>query len=1166
MSRSFRFRVVSIAAAILISCFSSEAQNITGTILGTVKDASGAVISGAEVIVLNVGTNQSTRVTTNQLGNFEAPYLRPGRYHVKVTGSGFKTAVREGLELQVESRMRLDFIMELGEVTTTVAVTAEAPLIESSTSSLGQVVMTRSVEELPIKGRNVFDLVGLAAGVQVNPRAMGMVASTGNNAAPLFVFSDISINGGRYRTNDFTLDGVSVVLPENNNYAIGPTPDGTQEFKVQTNSYGPEFGRSGGGVINVVTKGGTNSLHGTVYEFFRNDRLRANNFFANARGQARGIFHFNMFGVAVGGPIIKNKTFFFAEYQGHRESNSFGGRSTTLPTLAQRRGDFSGLLNSQGQPVSIYDPFTTRQAAGGGFERLPYPGNIIPPSQIDPVAAKILSYLPAPNRPGQGPAQINNWTYAPKETTKSDQWSVRLDHRFSDSHNLFGRVTRNKGLDTNTGEYGTLADSVLGAIENHAWNAVLNGTLLLSPTRIVNYRYGFSRRFEGRQPIHQGQVDIAALGFPQYMVNAFDPTYAMFPSISAAGYDTFGQNAGDPIRKANDLHTWVLEGSEIRTRHTFKFGADIRLYNQNPLQGFPVQHGYSFARSQTQGPNPLVASLTSGDGFASFLTGFGTGSIKNNAALAVRNAYGALYVNDEMKYGRLTINLGVRWEVEQPRTERYNRFATFDFKQQFPIQAPGLTNLAGVLTHAGQNGQPRGHFDDAWRNFGPRIGLAWRSSNSLAIRAGYGIVYSPRWGTTSGSGFGISGEEITTNWVSSVDGVTPLNRLSNPFPTGVLARPKTTAEQLFLGQNLDINDRASKNNTYIQQWNAGIQRQLPGNMVVEVAYAGNKGTRLPVGLIYNQLDPQYQALGAQLNQPVTNPYFGLVSTGVLSTATVARGQLLRPYPQYGTISTLNPSRAQNMGSSVYHSATLRLDKRFSHGINFVVVYTKAKLIDDASGRIFGENGNPPLIQNNYNLRAERSLSQGDVAQRLVINHTVDLPFGHGKKLLASAPRAVDALLGGWSVSGTASFVTGFPVWLTATGNSGVFSSILRPNSTGKSAELSGTAQSRLTRYFDTSQFTVPAPFTFGNVSRTLPDVRAPGRRNYDLALTKSFRVREPVSLLFRAETFNLTNTPYFGGVNSIGSNPGNNLGTSTFGVITDATGERQVQFSLKVVW
>ena len=305
---------------------------------------------------------------------------------------------------------------------------------------------------------------------------------------------------------------------------------------------------------------------------------------------------------------------------------------------------------------------------------------------------------------------------------------------------------------------------------------------------------------------------------------------------------------------------------------------------------------------------------------------------------------------------------------------------------------------------------------------------------------------------------------------------------------------------------------------------------------------------------------------AQLNQAVENPFFGLATTGPLAARTVTRGQLLRPFPQYQNISTINPARTQHMGSSTYHSLTLRGEKRFSNGMNFIAVYTKAKLIDDASGRIFGENGNPPAVQDNYNLRGERSLSEGDVADRFVFNHTTQLRWAAGGKYLSSGSKALDLIVGGWTVSGQVTLVKGFPVWLASTGNSGVFSSRLRPNSTGVSAKLEGDVQSRLSQYFDISRFTVPAAFTFGNVGRTLPDVRAPGRRNYDVAISKLFTIHEPVAILFRAESFNLTNTPYFGGVNRPGSNPGNSLGAGNFGVIEDASGERQVQFSLKLLW
>lgn len=1144
-------------ASLLLSGGVLEAQNITGTILGTVTDSSGATVPAVQVAATNKETGQIARVESNQLGYYEAPQLRPGTYSVQVSNKGFKTLIRDGVQVQVESRIRLDFTLEVGDAATSISVTGEAPLIESETASLGQVVATRTVQELPIRGRNVFDLVALSPGVQVNPRSQGAVASTGDNSAPLFVLSDISINGGRYRTNEYMLDGVSIMLPENNNFAISPSPDGTQEFKVMTNSYGPQFGRSGGGVINVITRGGSNQFHGALYEFFRNDRLKANNFFANARNQNRGIFHFNQFGAAGGGPVAKNKTFFFVDYQGHRERSTLGGQFATVPTALQRSGDFSQTFNAQGQQVVIYDPTTTRAAPSGtGFVRDAFPGNRIPSSRFDPVAAKMLSYVPLPNIAGSTPALINNLAWAQQFAINSNQWSARLDHRFSDRHSLFGRVTRNTGDSANNGPYGTAADNVLGITLNRVWNAVLNDTFAFSPSLLLNVRYGLSRRFEGRVPLHGDEVTLGQLGFPN-AVEAAAPEQN-FPTVAFTTYSQWGPPGGDRIRRGNDIHTGVADLTRISGRHTFIAGVDFRLYNQTPYQAGSPSGNYSFSPSFTQGPDPLRSTLTAGDALASFLTGFGSGSISSVPALAIRNSYFGLYLNDEVKLGRLTLNAGLRYDYESPRTERYDRFTSFDFDRAFPIQVPGLTGLRGVLTHPGQNGEPRTQFDPSWTNFGPRFGLAYRWNNRTAIRAGYGIFYSPKQGTTSGQGFGASGYELATTWVSSLDGVTPLSPLSNPYPTGLLISPTTPADVLQVGQSINIHDRGNKTNTYTQHWNFSVQRELGGNWLLEAGYAGNKGTRLPVGRLFNQLDPKYQSLGADLNRQVTNPFFGLVQTGTLSTRTVAQSQLLRPYPQYVSVGAgSTPAIAQNAASSVYHSLLIRVEKRFSQGMNLLVAYTGSKLIDDASGRIFGINGNPPPVQNNYDLRAERSVSEGDVARRLVVSHTIDLPFGKGRRFLSDAPAVVNHLAGGWSVSGAGSYSSGVPLALTSTGNSGVGSSVLRPNSTGKSALLTGDPQTRLTRYFDTSAFTVPDPFTFGNLSRTLPDVRAPARVNYDLALSKSFLIREPASLMFRAEAFNLTNTPYF-------LSPGLGLGTGTFGVVSSALGERQVQFSLKL--
>ena len=1150
-------RLTSFLVLIFLVCeLRLPAQNITGAFVGSVKDPSGAAVASAEVVVRNAATNEESRTSTNDLGYYEIPYLRPGTYEVQASSQGFKASIRKAVELTVDSRVRLDFDLEVGDSKTSISVSGEAPLVDSESSSLAQLVSTKSIQALPVKGRNVFDLSLLSPGVNVNPRALGGVASTGDNSAPLFVQSDISINGGRYRSNDFMLDGVSIMLPENNNFALSPTPDGTQEFKIMTNSYGPQFGRSGGGVLNVITRSGSNDWHGSLYEFFRNNHLAANNFFANAKGQKLGPSHFNLFGASIGGPIRKDKTFVFAEYQGHRQQSALGGQLATLPTALQRQGNFSQTFNQSGQLVALYNPFTTTTAGGSGYVRSRYAGNMIPQSQINSVALKMMQYIPLPNQAGTGAAGVNNYVWTQQAFLDSDQWSVRIDQRFSDRHSLFGRFTRNTGDSGNSGPFGNVADNVLGVDLNRVINAVINDTYAVNPTTLVNIRFGVTRRYEGRSPLH-GPISLSDLGFPANVAAA--ATQQVFPAMTFSNYTSWGDPSGDAIRRGNTVWTLVGDSTMIRGRHTFVFGTDLRLYDQTPYQSGSDAGSYSFSQGFTQGPNPQVSSLTSGDAFASFLVGYGSGTFTQTPALAIRNTYAALYFNDEIKFGKLTVNAGLRWDYEQPRTERYDRFSTFDFNAPFPVTASGLGQVNGVLTHPGQNGQPRGQFNPYYKAFGPRFGLSYSLTPKTVIRSGFGIFYSPRFGTTSASNFGAAGATLNSTWVSSLDGVTPLNPLTNPYPNGVFQTSNSTADQLLLGQSILFMDRGNVSNIYSEQWNFNIQRELPWALLLEAGYAGNRGVHLPIGIDFNQLNPIYQSLGAGLSTQVPNPFFGKVSTGVLSTPTVARSQLLRPYPQYSSVSTNSPAVAENEANSIYHAFTASLNKRFSNGIGFLIAYTGSKTIDTASGRIFGINAFVPPVQNIYDLQAERAVSEADISQQLVISHTLELPFGKGKHFLSGANGVLNLLVGGWSVNGTITLVTGYPLALTSTGNSGTFSGVLRPNSTGKSGELSGSVESRLNRYFDIAQFTIPATFTFGNVSRTLPDVRSPGRRNYDLALQKQVVVREPFSVLFRAEAFNLTNTPYFYG-------PGTGLGTGTFGIISASSGERQVQLALKVLF
>lgn len=1126
------------------------AQNITGSLLGNITDPAGAPIARASVEITNVDTNQSVKSETDAAGLYQALYLRPGPYRIRVNATGFKQSIREQVTVQVESTIRADFQLQIGEASSTVTVTGEAPLVDSETAALGQAVSTRTVEELPIQGRNIFDLAGLTAGVQVNPRASGGTASTGDTATPLFVQSDISINGGRFRTNEYLVDGVSIMLPENNNYAFSPNPDGTQEFKVLTNSFGPQYGRSGGGVINVVTKGGSNDFHGTIYDFFRNDRLRANNFFSNARNQTRPISHFNQFGAVAGGRLVRDKTFFFADYQGHREDASGAAGILTVPTAAERAGDFSRTRAANGNLVTIFDPATTAAAATGtGFVRTPFPDAIVPLDRQSKVARNMVGFYPLPNRAGDTAALINNYVFAPASYVNSDQYSVRLDHRISARHSLFGRYTYNKGDTGTSGPYGNIADNVLGVTINRVHNASINLTTLLSASRILNFRLGATRRFEGRIPLAAGKVNLTTLGFPASLASQVDEQ--AFPTFAVANYGQLGPAAGDRIRRGNGVYTLVAEQTEIHGRHTLVYGADIRLYDQTPYQGGAPSGSYSFALSQTQGPNPLVATLGAGNGMASLLLGFGSGSVSSVPALRVKNYYGGLFVNDQIKFKKLTINAGVRWEYDQPRIEKYNRFANFDFNAPFPIQIPAAGPLTGVLRYAGRDGQPRGQYNSTYRNFGPRFGLAYRVSPVFVIRAGYGIFFAPRFGTTSASNYGTPGFSLTTPWVStSPDGVGFARSIDDPYPNGLATFPTSPADKLLLGQTVQFMDRGNVSNIYNQQWSFTIQRQSFAGILLEAGYAGNRGVHIPVSRDFNQVNPQYQALGASLAQAVENPFFGLTSLGVFANRTIARSQLLRPYPHYTGVNTNSPAVAQNMGNSGYHSLQLRAEKRFSRGYNLTVVYTNAKLIDNGSGRIFGENAFVPPVQNAYDLAAERAISEGDVSQRLVVAHTVQI------RGVSSQP-VLKALTKGWSWSGSLSANTGFPLALSSIGNSGVGGGVLRPNSTGVSANLSGDPQQRLLRYFDTSQFTVPAAFTFGNVGRTLPDARGPARFAYNTAIQRAIQIRETFRAILRAEAFNLTNTPYF-------ARPAQQLGGAGFGVISAASGERQVQLSLKL--
>ncbi|HTM47356.1 MAG TPA: TonB-dependent receptor [Bryobacteraceae bacterium] len=1138
----------------LLAAASVLAQTITASLEGEIKDATGAVVPGVHVRIVNADTGVVTRVESGSDGRFIAPSLQPGRYSIVIEASGFKKVDRSGIVLQVNQTARVDLTLEVGSVTETVEIRGEAPLLESSSSALGQVIENRSITNLPLNARNPYALVFLAPGV------IGNVASQFNQA-------NISINGGRPGANEILADGIPSSPPLVNpiqGFTVFPSVDAVQEFKVQTNSYSAEFGRSSGGIINLVFKSGTNQLHGSVYEFLRNSKLDANGYFANQRGLERTNFKRNQFGAAVGGPVLipklyngRNRTFFFADYEGLRE-RSQSNLTNTVPTELQRAGDFSKTVNSAGALVNIYDPATTTRS-GAAFVRTAFPGNVIPGSRIDPVARNVVKYYPLPNRPPDNAGGTNNLALPGSQPTNSNSFDIKGDENINDQNRFFLRVShRNYDLglprrfpsDIEVAEGGSYQPQISN-------NAAFDYTYNFRPTFLVDFRYGFGRTLLTFSPRSAG-FDPTKLGFPSYLAGNADGLY--FPTFSPTGYLALGATSFYR-RNAFETHNWSLNNSKVMTGHLLKFGFESRLVRVNNSEVADTVGNFTFDKTFTQGPNPNAATAIAGDGMASMLLGLG-GGIQTRCfkCVSTQSTYWAWYFSDDWKVtGKLTLNLGLRYELEVPRHERYNRVNVFDAGVASPLAGPaGLPGLKGGLVFAGVNGVSPQQFQTDRNNLAPRLGFAYQVARNTVIRGGGGIFYAPSLRAAGGT-VGNFGYRADTQFIGSQDGVTPLNYLRNPFPDGFTPVVGNSLGLLTaVGSSVSASLKGDYVVPYSENWSFNIQHQLPGNLLVEAGYVGSHGlhlTQTGEGTAnLNQLSAEQLKAGTQLQSQVRNPFFGIITSGPLATATIPQSFLLRAFPQFTTINPLYWTGA----SSIYHSLQVKIEKRFNSGLNLLVSYTDAKLIDDFS--IISNLGRNANIQNIYDRHAERSISANDISQRFVASFVYELPVGRGRKLGSGMNRVVDAFVGGWQMNGIVTLQTGDPLALTTTNSSNSGNNVLRPNSKGQSAALPGSVKDRLNKYFDTSAFTQPAPFTFGNVSRTLPDVRGPGAKNLDFSLFKNFALVERMSLQFRAEAFNLTNSPSF-------ADPNQNFNAVAFGQITGTSNSaRQVQFGLKLLF
>ncbi len=1154
--------VLLLSACLASSTGSLRGQISYGSIVGTVTDSSGASVPDATVTLTNLATAERRTQQTSGDGNYDFANLVPGNYRVDMEKTGFKRLTRDRIELDVQATVRVDGTMQLGEIGQTVEVSGTTPLLQTDTSSLGAVIESRKVLEMPLNGRNPLNLVTLVPGVVAQGDAM--TNPTGQN---IFSFGNYQVAGAVAGANATFYDGTPLNVAQGSLIALIPTQDAVQEFKVQTNDEGPEFGRFAGGVINLISKSGSNNFHGTAYEFLRNKVLNANAFFSNAAGLPTPAFTQNQYGANLGGPIKKDKTFFFVGWEGFRLR--YGIPFTdSVPTLAQRQGNFSSTYNASGQLIPIYDPLTTcgqlgNASCSGSTTRAPFPGNIIPANRLDPTAQILANYWGKPNTVGQQYTNVNNFTTNADTGGNNDQVNARVDHSLSEKQRLFARYTYWTNLSLAEDPYNDGVYQDRGP-ENWVTNsAVVGDTYTLSPTTILDFRVAFLRFDYARTPKSLG-TDLTTFGLPAALNN--EVSFKVLPTPDVSGFsDLFStQGAGSVIRQANDSYSIYPNVTKNMGSHTLKFGGEIRRQITNYIQSNVGSGYYQFDNLSTAiNPQaPSVNGVTSGLGFASFMLGYGSsGNIVTPDPYSYRNYYAGLFVGDTWQASRkLTLNYGLRWELPFPEVERYNRFTQFLPNVVSPIaQAAGMPNLMGAL---GLVDSPTDSSRYAaavpMRLFAPRLGLAYRLTDRTVVRAGYGIFFAQNDGTG-----GSQLTSVTQSWVPTINSeLTPLNTLSNPFPTGIIQPPGRNPDYqtLYLGQGVSAPIPGDQHFPYVQQWNFTLQRQLAESMTLEAAYAGAKGTHLIGGPVLDQLPDSDLALGAAaLTKQVTNPFYGLIPYGTLSEPTVQAGQLLRPYPQYTGVTNNNNGNLDY----VYDALQVKFEKRFSQGGTILGSYTWAKNIGDIeTGMSWLEAGPIATIQDNNNLRQERAISGFDVPQMLIVSYVYDLPLGKGKPFLGGISGVADKLVSGWEINGISTFQAGFPLTLSTASNiTDSFGGGSRPNYVyGCNISEPGSATQKLTEWFNTSCFTAPPAATFGNLGRTLTAVRAQGIANYDFALAKNTTITERVGLQFRTEVFNLFNRVQFGP-------PGESLGNPQFGVISSTISQpRLIQFALRLMF
>jgi hypothetical protein len=1074
--------------------------------------------------------------------------------------------------LRASTAATVNVPLAIGATEQSVQVTGEAILLDTQSATNSTTLDSHLIESLPNSYRNPLNFVFALAGTTEGQAGLTTRSGTLDQYGSMF-----GLNGGRTGNEQVLIDGAPSTAVDWGGLLVAPVNDSVQEQQVVQNVYDAQYERSGAGVVTLVTKSGSNSFHGSVYDYMRNSALDANYWSNNRNGAPKGLFHRNQFGASLSGPIFRNRAFFYVAYEGLRQPETDSIGPITVPTDLERNGDFSQTFNPDGSLQVIYNPFTTRPDGNGGFTRDPFPGNKIPANLLNPVGQALVSLYPQANRASEGVNDLNNFFAQGPGRTDNDKFDWRIDWEQSSKNRVFARMSDRVRQNTEPACFFCNGADTGSNNEDYGYQIVLNDTYTPSPTWVIDGYAAYGRWWEGQTQVGLGKQNLSAIGLSP----SLSPQINGLPLVHADLYSSQGTDFSTFDRYIRSNVTWIGNVTKQFSRHTLKFGANYDIAFMNLRSDRPVtfDFGRSFTSCEpvTGGCQAALSSdnFTTGNAIASMLlgTGSGTSVISMDPAMSLHTI--GLYVQDQWRTtDRLTITAGLRYENQRPATERYNRLTYFDTNAVNPISSALGSTVHGAFEYASKDNRYAWNPDNL--NFAPRLGIAYRVTDKLVARVGAGLFYAPASAMVSFDSPGqFLGFNSTTNWIGSQNsqGFIPTNLVSDPFPNGLVQPPGSS-----LDGTVQVGDGAGQiwpkgphPIGYTEQWSADLQYQLGSHSVAEIGYTGTRGRRLMFGnpdLNADQLPTKYLAMGNALFDEVPNPFFGIAdpNTPLGSADTVFRNQLLRPFPQY---TYLNYTRSLPGASSAYDALTVKYTKQFSNGLSLISSYVWSKALDDGSEDLIGW-AIGGLWRDTYNPKLDYAISMHDVPQSFATAFVYQLPYGHGKRWGGSAPAVVNQALGSWEVSGTIRLTSGLPLLAPFYSDNPLadnfgFPGLRFPDLVGDPKPAHQTT----TNWINPDAFAEPGDFALGDSPSRMTQLREGATKNLDLSVAKGFDLTERFKMQFRAEFLNAFNHPIYGGTyyGGWGSNIALCIDCGDLGTVYGTRNDpRNIQLSLKLMF